>query len=136
MQHENTGVPAGQCDACGAQGMPLMKVSLGKDFFGRDYDRLSPSADRSPKWYCKDCSLHKNLQRDYRDIKAEFEKLTAGDSSELPRGDRLQRAHVRLIEIAAILEGHKAESRLLDLADVQALLRRMHAPAGSPSIPG
>src|SRR2546426_11875252 len=33
------------------------------------YDRLSPSADLSPKWYCERCSVEKNLQRDFRDIK-------------------------------------------------------------------
>src|SRR5437899_1430519 len=44
--------PAGKCDGCGAADVPLMKISLGRDFFGRVYDRLSPSADLSPKWYC------------------------------------------------------------------------------------
>jgi len=32
---------AGSCNACSAAGTPLMKLSLGKDFFGRTYDRLS-----------------------------------------------------------------------------------------------
>jgi len=41
---------AGACNACGATGIALMKLSLGKDFFGRVYDRLSPSTDQSPKW--------------------------------------------------------------------------------------
>ena len=59
---------AGSCNACGATGTALMKLSLGKDFFGRTYDRLSPSTDQSPKWYCEGCSMQKNLQRDFRDI--------------------------------------------------------------------
>ena len=71
----------GSCNACGATGTALMKLSLGKDFFGRTYDRLSPSTDQSPKWYCEGCSMQKNLQRDFRDILAEFDKLTAGQGS-------------------------------------------------------
>lgn len=71
----------GSCHACGATGGPLMKFSLGKDFFGRPYDRLSPSSDKSPKWYCEGCSMQKNLQRDFRDILGEFDKLTAGQGS-------------------------------------------------------
>ena len=42
----------GRCDACGIEQGPLLKLSLGKDFFGRVYDRLSPASDQSPKWYC------------------------------------------------------------------------------------
>src|SRR3954463_13291947 len=42
----------GTCDGCGASDVSLMKVSLGKDYFGRVYDRLSPNADSTPKWYC------------------------------------------------------------------------------------
>ena len=57
-------------------GGPLTKFSLGKDFFGRPYDRLSPLSDHNPKWYCDPCSMHKNLQRDFRDIRAEFDKLS------------------------------------------------------------
>ena len=56
------------CNACGVAGTALMKLSLGKDFFGRAYDRLSPSTDQSPKWYCEQCSMQKNLQRDFHDI--------------------------------------------------------------------
>ena len=59
------------CDGCGTEQAPLMKLSLGKDFFGRPYDRLSPASDTSPKWYCDACSMYKNLQRDFRDIQAE-----------------------------------------------------------------
>ena len=73
---------AGSCNACGATGAALMKLSLGKDFFGRTYDRLSPSTDQSPKWYCESCSMQKNLQRDFRDITAEIDKLGAGQASQ------------------------------------------------------
>src|SRR5881409_2625032 len=108
----------GSCHACGATGGPLMKFSLGKDFFGRPYDRLSPSSDLSPKWYCESCSLHKNLQRDFRDIRAEFDKLSKGQASEIAGSDQLQRAQVRLQEIAAALDSHAAGSRLITLTDV------------------
>ena len=125
---------AGKCDACGTTGEPLVKVSLGKDFFGRMYDRLSPSSDLSPKWYCESCSLHKNLQRDFRDIRAEFDKLSKGQASEIAGADQLQRAQMRLQEIAAVLEGHAAGTSLIDLADVNALISRMQAQVGSQSV--
>jgi hypothetical protein len=111
-----------------------MKLSLGKDFFGRAYDRLSPSSDQSPKWFCEACSMQKNLQRDFRDIRAEFEKLSAGQSSELAGADHLQRAHLRLREIATILDGHAFSTRLLDPADVHALIGRFQAQASSSSV--
>src|SRR5512134_2846942 len=91
---------SGSCNACGATGTALMKLSLGKDFFGRAYDRLSPSTDQSPKWYCEQCSMQKNLQLDFRDIRAEFDKLSAGHSSELSKTETFQRATIRLREIA------------------------------------
>src|SRR5205085_6680324 len=74
---------SGSCHACRAVGTALMKFSLGKDFFGRPYDRLSPSSDQSPQWYCESCSMQKNLQRDFRDIRTEYDKLIAGQMSEL-----------------------------------------------------
>src|SRR5437867_10836917 len=95
--------PAGKCDGCGATDVPLMKISLGRDFFGRVYDPLSPSADLSPKWYCDRCSVEKNLQRDFRDIKGEFEKLNRGNSSALSQADQLKRAKLRLREISATI---------------------------------
>jgi hypothetical protein len=113
-----------------------MKLSLGKDFFGRAYDRLSPSSDQSPKWFCESCSMQKNLQRDFRDIRGEFEKMSAGQLSELTGVDQLQRAHLRLREIATILDGHASGARLLDPADVHALIGRLQAQAGSPSVAG
>jgi hypothetical protein len=115
----------------------LMKFSLGKDFFGRTYDRLSPSTDQSPKWYCETCSMHKNLQRDFRDIRVEFDKLNAGQASELAGTDQLQRADLRLREIAAILagaDGHASAPRLLDPSDVHALIGRLQAQAGPPPV--
>lgn len=115
---------AGSCNACGAAGIALMKLSLGKDFFGRAYDRLSPSSDQSPKWYCESCSMQKNLQRDFRDIRAEFEKLTAGQTSELTKTETFQRAALRLREIAAILGATNDQSLFLAAPDVAQLIGR------------
>ncbi len=114
--------PAG-CDACGAAREPLIKLSLGKDFFGRAYDRLSPSSDLSPKWYCEKCSTHKNLQRDFRDIQAEIVKWRAGQPSQADLSEQLTRIRLRLQEMAALLEGEGADSPFLGRADVCALLR-------------
>jgi hypothetical protein len=116
----------GSCHACGATGGPLMKFSLGKDFFGRPYDRLSPSSDQSPKWYCEACSMHKNLQRDFRDIRAEYDKLSAGQGSELAKGDELRRASVRLREIMIILDAAQGQSPLLAGDDVRLLMGRLN----------
>ena len=130
------GFSAGKCDACGSLGGPLLKLSLGKDFFGRTYDRLSPSSDQSPKWYCESCSMQKNLQRDFRDIRAEFDKLSTGQPSELAAADQLQRAHLRLREVAALLSGPAAGARLLDPAEVNALLGRVQSRSGLSSVAG
>jgi len=108
-----------------------MKLSLGKDFFGRTYDRLSPSSDASPKWYCESCSMQKNLQRDFRDIKAEIDKLGSGQTSAVTAADQLQRAHLRLREIQALLGSQVSGTRLIDPADVTSLLQRMQSHAGS-----
>jgi len=115
---------AGSCNACGATGTTLMKLSLGKDFFGRAYDRLSPSTDQSPKWYCEQCSMQKNLQRDFRDIRTEFDKLASGQSSELLRPEMFQRAAIRLREIAAILGTTAEPSPFLAAPDVTQLIER------------
>lgn len=98
-----------------------MKLSLGRDFFGRVYDRLSPSADVSPKWYCAACSVEKNLQRDFRDIQQEFDKLHKGDPSALNQTEQLQRATVRLKEIAAVIAETRLTQRLLDPDEVSTL---------------
>jgi hypothetical protein len=117
---------AGTCDACGATGTALMKFSLGRDFFGRSYDRLSPSADQSPKWYCEPCSMQKNLQRDFRDIRAEYDKLSAGQGSTLSNTDEFRRASLRLREIVAILDAAPGPSPLIATADVKLLLERLN----------
>ena len=117
---------SGSCNACGATGTALMKLSLGKDFFGRTYDRLSPSTDQSPKWYCESCSMQKNLQRDFRDITAEIDKLGAGQSSQLSKPDEFQRAALRLREIVALLDAAQNRSPLLASGDVTRLLERLN----------
>ena len=117
---------AGSCNACGATGTALMKLSLGKDFFGRVYDRLSPSTDQSPKWYCEGCSMQKNLQRDFRDITAEIDKLGAGQTSQLSTSDELQRATLRLREIAALLDAAQKRSPLLASGEVNRVLERLN----------
>ena len=117
---------SGSCNACGATGTALMKLSLGKDFFGRTYDRLSPSTDQSPKWYCEGCSMQKNLQRDFRDITAEIDKLGAGQSSQLSKPDEFQRAALRLREIVALLDAAQNRSPLLASGDVKRVLERLN----------
>lgn len=114
------------CQACGSPGSPLTKVSLGRDFFGRPYDRLSPSSDQNPKWYCTSCSLHKQLQRDFRDILAEFDKLRSGFTSELSKSDEFRRASLRLHEIMAILNVPHQTSHLLNNRDVTLLMERLN----------
>jgi len=116
----------GSCNGCGATGTALMKLSLGKDFFGRTYDRLSPSTDQSPKWYCEGCSMQKNLQRDFRDITAELDKLGAGQSSQLSKPDEFQRAALRLREIVALLDAAQNRSPLLASGDVNRVLERLN----------
>ncbi|MGQ0811248.1 MAG: hypothetical protein ACT4OO_08495 [Nitrospiraceae bacterium] len=118
--------PTERCNACDATGRALVKLSLGKDFFGRPYDRLSPSADQSPKWYCETCSMHKNLQRDFRDILGEFERFRAGQPSEITKSEEMQRAHLRLREIIAVLDNQHG-SPLLQLTDVRGLMGQVQA---------
>jgi hypothetical protein len=110
-----------------------MKLSMGKDFFGRAYDRLSPSLDQSPKWYCESCSMYKNLQRDCRDIRAELDKAIGGQPSELKRIDQEQRARLRLQEIAAILSAQRAPSSLIDPQDVNTLIQKIQGQPLSTS---
>jgi hypothetical protein len=103
-----------------------MKFSLGKDFFGRPYDRLSPSSDQHPKWYCGACSMHKNLQRDFRDIRAEYDKLFAGQGSELTKGDEFLRSSIRLREMMTILDATQSPSPLLTWQEVRLLMERLN----------
>lgn len=114
------------CQACGTSGGPLTKFSLGKDFFGRPYDRLSPSSDQNPKWYCAACSVHKNLQRDFRDIRAEFDKLSAGQGSEISKADEFRRAWLRLREIMTILRESQQQSPFLNDRDLALLMERFN----------
>jgi hypothetical protein len=116
---------AGSCNACGGAATALMKLSLGKDFFGRTYDRLSPSTDQSPKWYCEGCSMQKNIQRDFRDILGEFDKLAAGQHSSLSTREEFQRASLRLREISTILNGTAGRSPFLTSVEVGQLIERM-----------
>lgn len=120
---------AGSCNACSTAGTPLMKYSLGKDFFGRTYDRLSPASDQSPKWYCEPCSMMKNLQRDFRDIRTEFDKLSKGQASALSEPEAKQRAQLRLREIAAIAGTQATGSPLINSTDVTQLIEQFHAHA-------
>ena len=71
----------------------------------------------------------KNLQRDFRDILTEFDKLAAGQASAFTEADERQRAQLRLREIAAIAEGRPDASSLLKPGDVRQLIERFHADA-------
>ncbi len=116
----------GPCNACAATDTRLMKLSLGRDFFARTYDRLSPTTDHSPRWYCEECSMQKNLQRDFRDILGEVDQLTSGHTSTLASQEEFQRAALRLKEIATILTGTTSPSLFLKPTDVTQLIGRMH----------
>jgi hypothetical protein len=69
--------------------------------------------------------MQKNLQRDFRDILGEFDKLTAGQGSTLSTQEEFQRASLRLREIATILDGAAGRSPFLTAADVAQLIARM-----------
>lgn len=125
MDAESTIPFEGKCDACGASGIPLLKLSLGHDFFGRTYDRLSPNADLSPKWFCDPCSVEKNLQRDFRDIKDEFDKLAKGAPSALSQADQLERAKLRVKEISGLIAAHALKQTLIKPDEVTALARSL-----------
>lgn len=123
-----------QCDGCKTDRGPFMKLSMGKDFFGRSYDRLSPSRDQAPKWYCDPCSMYKNLQRDCRDIRGEWDKTVGGQPSELKHPDQMQRARMRLQEIAAILSTQRVASSLIDPHEVNTLTQKMQGqPQATPA---
>ncbi len=113
------------CDGCRTHQAPLQKLSLGKDFFARPYDRLSPSSDASPKWYCATCSVHKNLQRDFRDIQAELVKWTAGEASQMQDPGQLQRARLRLQEISLLLDQAGGRSPFLEQATVMTVMTEL-----------
>ena len=71
--------------------------------------------------------MQKNLQRDFRDILREFDKLTASQGSTLTTQEEFQRASLRLREIATILNGVAGHSQFLTAADVTQLIGRMHS---------
>ena len=71
----------------------------------------------------------KNLQRDFRDILSEFDKLAAGHASAFTEANERQRAQLRLREIAAIAEACPDGSSLLNPGDVRQLIERFHAAA-------
>lgn len=114
------------CDACGATGAPLAKVSLGRDFFGRAYDRLTPASDRAPAWYCPRCSEEKRMQSDYRVIKAAAEALAAGADSPLADSQARDRALERLGRIverlrAGLAPGQPFAQKLLTPGEAETL---------------
>jgi hypothetical protein len=99
--------PVGVCDACGEADVDLYKISLGRDFFDRAYDRLSAGEDLRPKWYCGNCSREKDYQRDIRVIREEFEKLREGYPSLLSDTEIFQKA----LERVALIERHIKRGR-------------------------
>jgi len=70
--------------------------------------------------------MHKNLQRDFRDIRAEYDKLSAGQRSELAKGNEFLRASIRLREIMTILDAAQEPSTLLAGQDVRLLMERLN----------
>ena len=71
--------------------------------------------------------MMKNLQRDFRDIRTEFDKLAQGQASALSEPEAKQRAQLRLREISAIAASQAAGSSLLHAADVKQLIDQFHA---------
>ena len=70
--------------------------------------------------------MMKNLQRDYRDITGEIDKLGAGQSSQLSNPHEFQRATLRLREIVALLDARQNPSPLLASGDVKGGLNRLN----------
>jgi len=112
------------CDGCGSTGLALTKISLGRDFFGDSYDRLTPMTDKAPAWYCPPCSKQKAMQVDYRVIAAAWVAFCAGEPSPLADADIHQRSRARLDEIHRYLtSGEAVSGRLLDVGRVADLRR-------------
>ncbi len=112
------------CDGCGADGQPLSKISLARDFFGGMYDRLTPASDKSPAWYCPACSEIKRMQTDYRLIDAAWTDYHRGKPSPLETPEHRDRACARLAEIATRLGNAQ---RLLTVQQVTRLQQRIEA---------
>lgn len=70
--------------------------------------------------------MHKNLQRDFRDIGVELDKLRAGQGSELSKGDEFRRATLRLQEILTILSAPQQHSPFLNSSEVRLLMERLN----------
>lgn len=70
--------------------------------------------------------MQKNLQRDFRDIRAEYDRLAANQSSELAKGDEFRRASLRLREIMAILSATQSASPFMSNGDVKLLMERLN----------
>ncbi|MCP9455304.1 MAG: hypothetical protein NNA18_04235 [Nitrospira sp.] len=70
--------------------------------------------------------MYKNLQRDFRDIHAEYDKLISGQRSELAKCDGFLRASVRLREIFTILSTSSQQSPLLAKQEVLLLMERLN----------
>ena len=118
----------GSCHACGATGGPLMKFSLGKDFFGPSIrPSLSFPPIKVPNVGCEACSMHKNLQTGFPRYSRRVHKLSAGRGSELAKGDELRRASVRLPRKSMIiLDAAQGQSPLLVGDDVRLLMGRLN----------
>ncbi|MBI5137422.1 MAG: hypothetical protein HZA24_08840 [Nitrospirae bacterium] len=119
------------CDGCGTQGVPLAKVSLGRDFFGGVYDRLTPALDTAPAWYCPACSQVKRMQVDFRLIRNAWRDQRGGAPSPLDDPAACRHALDRLCDIAARLDrtGPRADT-LLGAGEVAALVKEMNGIAG------
>ena len=126
LQRSTSRMDAGSCNACNATGTPLMKLSLGKDFFGRTYDRLSPASDQSPEVVLRslldDETPATRFSRHPRRVRQTRRKAgirPVGARSETtrpvaPPGDCRHRGHAA------------AGSPLLNVADVKQLIERFH----------
>jgi hypothetical protein len=73
--------------------------------------------------------MMKNLQRDFRDIRMEFDKLAKGEASALSEPEARQRARLRLQEIAVLANTQAGGSPLLDQVKVKHLIEQFHAHA-------
>ncbi len=134
MPDENRFLPDGDgpqivCDGCGSSGLTI-QVVLGRDYFGRPYDRLLV-LESTRRWYCPDCSAGKILQRDHRDIEEELRKLEEGKESLLADPDRVRQALLRLDAIGIEIDAGPRAPRLLDREALRSLRARMarHAAA-------
>ena len=69
--------------------------------------------------------MHKNLQRDFRDIVGELTPFKQGHHSALQDTAVRQQAHLRLKEIALILKKSEGESPFLEKTQVEEAVRAM-----------